>query len=489
MSKQLEMTPQELDRFLQMCLSLSAEQDREKLLSGILDTAMDLCNADAGTLYLLEDDGLHFCRMVTRSMGIRQGGHAAPISLPPVPLDKSYVCSYCVMENCSIFVDDVRTDTRYNFSGSLKYDAQTGYHTQTMLVVPLANDRGDLIGAMQLINALNDSGVTIPFDTKMETLVRAISAQAAISMTNMQYSEQITALLDSLVGALSKAIDERTPYNAKHTENMARCAAAFLDWLDRTNSPFRFDADRRRTFLLSVWLHDVGKLVVPLEVMDKDTRLGPALENIRQRFGTMTLLDRIAVLEGRMTAGEAAELQQLRDEGLKLIEKVNIAGFLPDNDLAALDVLAARTYITAEGKTETWLTDAEHTAITIRKGTLTAAERSIMESHATVTALILERVSFPKRYAQVPFWAASHHEYLSGKGYPQHLTAEQIPWEVRLMTIIDIFDALTAQDRPYKPAVPVGKALGILHSMVEEGSLDGDILELFEQSKAWEVQA
>ena len=489
MTKPLDLSPRELDRFLKMCLSLSAEQDREKLLSNILDTAMDLCNADAGTLYLLEDDGLHFCRMVTRSMGVRQGGHAAPISLPPVPLEKSYVCSYCVMENCSIFVDDVRTDTRYNFSGSLKYDAQTGYHTRTMLVVPLANDRGDLIGAMQLINALDRNGETIPFDTKMETLVRAISAQAAISMTNMQYSEQITALLDSLVGALSKAIDERTPYNAKHTENMARYGAAFLDWLDRTNSPFRFDADRRRTFLLSVWLHDVGKLVVPLEVMDKETRLGPALENVRQRFSTMALLDRIAVLEHRLSDEEAAARQQARDDGLALIERVNTAGFLPDGDLAALDALAQNTYVTAEGNVETWLTDAEHTAITIRKGTLTAAERAIMESHATVTAHILERVSFPRRYAQVPFWAAAHHEYLSGRGYPQHLTAEQIPWEVRLLTILDIFDALTAQDRPYKPAAPIPKALGILHSMVEEGSLDGDILALFEESKAWEVKA
>ncbi len=486
MNTQLEMSPQELDQFLKLCLSLSAEQDREKLLSSILDTAMDLCNADAGTLYLLEDDGLHFCRMVTRSMGVRQGGHAAPISLPPVPLDRSYVCSYCVMENQSIFVDDVRTDTRYNFSGSLKYDAQTGYHTQTMLVVPLADDHGDLIGAMQLINAVADTGETIPFDSKMETLVRAISAQAAISMTNMQYSEQITSLLDSLVGALSKAIDERTPYNAKHTENMARIAAKFLDWLDRTDSPHRFDADRRRTFLLSVWLHDVGKLVVPLEVMDKESRLGPGLEPIRQRFGTMALLDRIAVLEGRLSPADAEQLAAARSEGLALIERVNRAGFLPDGDLAAVDALAARTYVDASGVTQPWLTEAEHTSLSIRKGTLTASERSIMESHATVTAHILDRVTFPKNYAQVPQWASAHHEYLNGTGYPQHLTAESLPWEVRLLTILDIFDALTAQDRPYKPAMPLPKALGVLHSMVDEGSLDGSIVDLFEQSKAWE---
>jgi len=275
------MKQEQIRQFLSMCLSLSAERDREKLLSAILDTAMDLSNCDAGTLYLLEDDGLHFCRMVTRSMNVRQGGHADPITLPPVPLEPSYVCSWVVLHNESINVQDVRTDTRFNFSGSSKYDELTGYRTKTMLVAPLSNDRGDLIGAMQLINALDADGVIIPFQESVELLVRAISAQAAISVTNMQYADQITSLLDSLVGALSAAIDERTPYNANHTRNMIRYAIGFLDWLEAQQSPLRFDMDKRRTFLLSVWLHDVGKLVVPLEVMDKESRLGPALEKVR----------------------------------------------------------------------------------------------------------------------------------------------------------------------------------------------------------------
>lgn len=481
------MNPDQMSRFLDMCLALSAERDREKLLSAILDTAMDLSHCDAGTLYLLEDDGLHFCRMVTRSQNIRQGGHADPITLPPVPLEESYVCSWVVLHNSSINVQDVRTDTRFNFSGSANYDKMTGYCTKTMLVVPLSNDRGDLIGAMQLINALDDAGATISFDPAIELLVRAISSQAAISVTNMQYAEQITALLDSLVGALSTAIDERTPYNANHTRNMIRYATAFLDWLEATGHPQRFSPDRRRTFLLSVWLHDVGKLVVPLEVMDKESRLGPALKPLETRFETMALLDRIAVLEGRLPEAEAAELREARDAALALIRRVNTAGFLPDADLAAIDALAERRYLDASGAEQPWLTESELTALRIRKGTLTAEERAIMESHVTVTNRILGSVSFPKIYGQVPAWASAHHEYLNGKGYPAHKTADEIPWEVRLLTILDVFDALTARDRPYKPANPLDKSLAILHSMVDEGSLDGEVLGLFEASKAWEV--
>ena len=483
------MTPEQIRQFLSMCLSLSSERDREKLLSQILDTAMDLSNCDAGTLYLLEDDGLHFCRMVTRSMNIRQGGHADPITLPPVPMEPSYVCSWVVLHNEPINVADVHTDTRFNFSGSAKYDEMTGYCTKTMLVVPLANDRGDLIGAMQLINALDKDGVTIPFASSVELLVMAISSQAAISLTNMLYAEQITSLLDSLVGALSAAIDERTPYNANHTRNMVKYATRFLDWLDKQDSEKRFDGDKKRTFLLSVWLHDVGKRVVPLEVMDKESRLGPALNGIQQRFRAMALLDRISLLEGRISREEAEKRSTIRETGMDLIERVNKAGFVTDEDLARIDTLAAREYIDENGKTQTWLTEEERKDLSVRKGTLTPEERAVMESHASVTARILGHVTFPKIYAQVPKWASAHHEYLNGKGYPDHLTAEDIPWEVRLLTILDVFDALTARDRPYKPPMPAEKALGILHSMVEEGSLDGDILALYEASKAWEESA
>ncbi len=481
------MNREDYQQFLQMCLSLSSERDREALLSQILDTAMNLARCDAGTLYLLEEDGLRFCRMVTRSLGIRQGGHADPISLAPVPLEESYVSSWVAIHRRSINVADVRTDTHFDFTGSLRYDEMTGYHTQSMLVVPMTNDKGELIGVAQLINALDREGNTIPFPPESELLVEAISSQAAISLTNMLYAEQITELLDSLVGALSAAIDQRSHYNANHSRNMARYGEAFLDWLDRTDHPWKFDPDKRKTFLMSIWLHDVGKLVVPLAVMDKETRLGPRMEALRQRFHTMGLLDRIARLEGKLDREEADRRAAQRTEDLAFLEKTDRAGFLPDGDLARVKEIAARTYTDETGAVLPWLTEEERECLSIRKGTLTAREREIMESHVTVTGRILDQVAFPRQYARVPAWAASHHEYLNGRGYPRHLTAREIPEEVRLLTILDVFDALTARDRPYKPPMPAEKALSILRSMAEDGQIDSEVLSLFEESRAWDA--
>lgn len=474
-------------RFLDMCLALTAEHDREALLSRILDAAMDISHSDAGTLYLLEDDGLRFCRMVTRSQGIRQGGHDAPITLPPVPLEEKYVCSWVLLHNEAINVADVRTDSHFDFTGSMRYDEMTGYRTKSMLVVPMSNERGERIGVTQLINALDDAGEPIPFDPEVELLVSALSSQAAISITNMQYAEQITVLLDSLVGSLSTAIDERSHYNANHTRTMVKVGERFLDWLDATDNPWRFDKEKRRAFLMSVWLHDVGKLVVPLEVMDKSTRLGGALNEIRERLRAIALLDRIAELEGRIDAAERVRRNEERAELLSFIERINRAGFLPEEDLARIDTLTGLRYTDESGTEHPLLTDAELDCLRIRKGTLTAAERRVMQSHVEVTGRILSQVRFPKIYAQVPQWAASHHELLNGSGYPKHLTAPDIPREVRLLTILDIFEALTAVDRPYKKGVPPEKALGILHAMSEkEGAIDGETLALFEASKAWE---
>ena len=480
------MKNEQMKRLLDVCIAIYAERDREALLFRILDTAMDLTNCDGGTLYLLEEDGLHFCRMVTRSFGIRQGGAEAPITLPPVPLKQSHVCARAVLEGNLINVPDVKGDTRFDFSGAAKYDAMTGYSTRSMLVFPLTNDRGKIIGVLQLINALTESGEITSFPEEWEPLVNALASQAAISLTNMQYADRVRSLLDSLVRALSTAIDERTPYNANHSRNMARYAASFLDWLERTGNDWKFDPDHRREFLMSVWLHDVGKLTVPLEVMDKQSRLGPGLKDVQQRFATMKLLTRIDLLEGRISAEEVETLNAQRAEALALIEKVDRAGFLPDDTLAAIDALAGRIYRDENGAEQPWITEEEHICLSIRKGTLTAAERQIMEDHVVVTGRILDQVAFPEEYSNVPVWAAAHHELLNGKGYPQHLTAENLSPEVRLLTILDVFDALTAKDRPYKPGMPVEKALSILHSMVNEGSMDENILALFEQSQAWE---
>ena len=260
-----------------------------------------------------------------------------------------------------------------------------------------------------------------------------------------------------------------------------------LDDLDRRNDPNAFDENRRRAFLMCIRLHDVGKLTVPLEIMDKESRLGPAITHIRDRFRTIALLQRISMLEGRTDPSEYERQSVELADALALTERINTEGFLTDAELAAVDALSEKRYTDESGALLPWFTPDELEKLHVRKGTLTDEEREIMQNHVVLTSKILSHVSFPKLYSPVPRWAGAHHELLNGKGYPAHLTAEDIPQEVRLLTILDVFEALTAHDRPYKPPMPVEKALSILRSMAEEGSIDGALLGLFERSRAWEA--
>lgn len=473
--------------YLNICLSLSAEKDREKLLSDILDRTMDLNNCDAGTLYLIGENGLTFCRMVTKSMGIRQGGHADPITLPPVPLEEKYISSWSVMHREIVYVDSVRNDIRFDFSGPKRYDEMTGYFTGTMCVVPLQDEKGQPIGVIQLINAMDEKGDIIAFDKTTALMTKAMASLAAICLTNMQYAGQIEDLMHSLVGAMSVAIDERTPYNANHTRNMVRYSENFLKWLSESGNPLAFDQDKHDAFIMAVWLHDVGKLVVPLEVMDKPDRLGTKLNALITRFKIIRLLTEIEFLSGRINETRKTERYKDLEEAEKFILRINTAGFLPDDQIAKVKEIAEKTYLDEDGIRRNWLTDEETEALSIKKGTLTDRERGIMQSHASATEKILSGVHFPKQYADTPVWAANHHEFLDGTGYPRGLEAKDIPFEVRLLTIIDIFDALTAEDRPYKPPMPYEKALRVLDDMADDGQLDKVILELFEESRAWEI--
>ena len=313
-----------------------------------------------------------------------------------------------------------------------------------------------------------------------------VTQQVRLQAELAERKRQIDELLDSLVETLATAVDERSHYTANHTANIVRYAERFLDYLEAAGDPWAFDADRRRSFLMSAWLHDVGKLLVPLEVMDKADRLGDRYGDIRRRFRLMALLDENAMLRGAISREAQTERSRERDAALALIERINGAGFLNDEDLQTVLALGQRTYTDENGEQCPWITEDERKCLCIQKGTLTDGEREVMQSHVVYTKKILDHVRFPERYRQVPVWASEHHEQVNGCGYPLHLKGDDIPREARLLTILDIFEALTASDRPYKKPMSVERSLNILHSMVDEGRIDGDILKKFENSRAWE---
>lgn len=482
----MSMKQPDVNKLLDIGIALSKEKDYDKLLEIILREAMDITSCDAGTIYTLSGEALHFKIMITKSMDLYKGGKDTE-ALPPVPLSRKNVCACCAMDKALVNIADVYDSDKFDFSGPRNYDALTGYKTTSMLVIPMEDDYGDVIGVLQLINALNGDGRTIPFARDYEQVILSLASQAAICLTNVNYAREIITLLNSFVGVMSTAIDARTPYNANHTRNMARYGEAFIDWLNESGNAWQFSDAEKRQILMSVWLHDVGKLVIPLEVMDKDSRLGARLENVMHRLEVMELLaklDRLGGSAGQAEAeGRLAEVAAARE----LIEKANKAGFLPEETLEQIKALGAKTYTDAEGRQQPWLTEDELTALSVQKGTLTAAERETMESHVVMTEKMLGEMQFSRDYKKAPEWAAAHHEFLNGRGYPRHIQGEEISREVRLITILDVFDALTARDRPYKPPMSTEKAFGILDAMVGDGQIDGEILALFKESGAWQA--
>ena len=478
----------DIERLLKIGIDLSSNEDSDGLMREIVDVAMDLTKCDGGTLYVLEGGALAFHIMVTLSLGIDQGGHGQVISLPPVALKPTNVCARAALDKKLINVADVYEDQRFDFSGPRRYDSMTGYRTQSMLVIPMLDDRGDTIGVLQLLNAKNEAGETIPFPKDCEQVIQSLASQAAIRLTNLNYSREITQLLESMVQVLSTAIDARSPYNANHTRNMAKYGKNFLEWLRQNEPEKAMEPQEEREFLMAVWLHDVGKLGISLSVMDKASRIEGFEEAIRQRFEVIELLAEIRWLRGEDTEETYQKTcADLRD-AQEAIQNANKAGFLTDEMLEKVREISQKRYVDREGVTRTWLTEEETNTLSIRKGTLTPQERAIMESHVVLTRKMLERVHFSKEYSHVARWASNHHELVDGSGYPQHLQGEDLSFQERLLTILDVFDALTASDRPYRRAIPQEKAFAILKSMAAEGKIDGDILELYLKSNAWESQ-
>ncbi|MBQ7564723.1 MAG: GAF domain-containing protein [Lachnospiraceae bacterium] len=477
-----------VNRLAKIAISLSIEKDLDNLLDAILKEAMQLTSCDGGTVYIYdpENDCLHFHRMITVSKGISSGGHESEITLPPVKLTRKNVCACCAMDNKRINIADVYTSDTYDFSGAQKYDSLNDYRTASMLVIPMEDSRGNVIGVLQLINALSEEGHTIPFADEYEEIIAALASLAAISLTNRKLAQDVSDILHSFVRVMVEAVDKRTPYNASHTRHMVRYAERFLLWLDETEHPLRFPENDKDPFLMSVWLHDIGKLVVPLAVMDKPTRLGAAWERIKSRIEIARLMVKVRGLQHPEEQSKCTEEEKALCDAWELIQEADQAPFLPGDRITELNELSKLSCATIDGGIIPLLTEDELTAITVRKGTLTDAERREMEKHVEYTADFLNKMKFGGYYEKVPEWASSHHEFLNGSGYPAHKTAEELPKEVRLLTILDIFDALTAEDRPYKPPMPKDRAFIILHDMAAEGKLDEELVALFEESGAWE---
>ncbi|MBA7582906.1 hypothetical protein ES708_24844 [subsurface metagenome] len=396
---------------------------------------------------------------------------------------------------------DVYKAEGFDFTGPKKYDQLTGYRTQSMLVVPMTDHTDKVIGVLQLINALTPEGEQVPFDPKYEAMVRSLASQAAVAVNNALLIESIEHLFKALVHYTVGAIDARSPHTAGHSSRVAKLARRIAEDMNlQETGPFadiQFTDDEIEEIWVAGLLHDVGKIGVPEAVLEKQSKLdGAKFERVVDR---LERIKELYILKAQVQMAEngrmADEIEKKLEEDLtnwqkdyEFIQWVNKPGFLLPEKQEQLKEIASKTFIDGEGKEQPYLTPEEYMNLAVIKGNLTDDERKAIQYHVVQTKNLLGKLPFTEKLAHVPEYAAHHHEWPNGKGYPLGLKGDAIPLPSRIMCIADVWDALTAQDRPYKPAIPPEKSCQIMQSGAEHNEFDPDIVNLFISHRLWEMK-
>ena len=461
-----------LNKILDLGIKISREHDYNKLFGIFLTGTADIANCDAGTLYIYKekvvDDELkkylYFASTINHTLKQYGGLNGEKLNLPPVIFSETNASSYAGIHRCILNVSDVYKDENSIWMGPRKYDSITGYHTQSVLVIPLIDKKDDLIGVLQLINCLDKDGNIISFSKEVENIIYALSSQVAMILSNMLLTNDMEELLDSAINSLVNAIEAKTPFNALHTNTVTGLCDLFVDYLNK-NTEYKFTNDEKDVLHMAAQLHDVGKIGIDDNILNKPTRLATRIDYIRSRFENLKLQLLVKKYEDNNPSIQD-EIDSLTSD-LEFIENVNNAPFIDDEKLNRINELCKKKVLGVN-----LLTDEEKEDLHIIKGTLTAKEREHIQEHVVKTANILKDVKFGKKYHNSLVIAGRHHELLDGSGYPLHLKGDELNNQVRILTIMDIFDSLTASDRPYKATIPVEKAYFILQSMVKEGKLD-----------------
>ena len=484
-----------VNKIFEMVMAFNGETRYESLLNTILEKMMELTNSDAGTLYILEDGALHFRIIKNITLSIFKA-YDDGIDLPPVllePTNIENVSAYAAIKNEIVVIDDVYKDNRFNFTGPKNYDKITGYRSRSMLVLPLTtyrSEKPEVMGVIQLMNVVDPKTgePDIYRDIFEPPVIPALANIASNTLANLIHLNEIRMLFHSFAAAMARAIDERSAYNSNHTSNVTNFVQKFSEYL-RAAFPLghrlHFDAKRSEELAMAAILHDIGKIITPPDILDKSDKLGGRLLAVRDRFFIRKLQLENERMAGHLSGDEFEAKKRELERARLLVEETVVPSYLSDEKIAQLQKLSSLTYVNSEGKTLPILEARDIESLSVRKGTLTEGEREIMQEHVAITGRILESAAFSKYYKNVLNWASGHHEFIDGTGYPSQLKADKLPIETRILTILDIYEALTAADRPYKKPFSPEKSFAILKSMADEGKLDTELVTLFEQSNVW----
>lgn len=508
----------ELKQLNEIGVALSAERDLDTLLDMILQKSREITRADAGSLYLVEEaeEGrkqLRFKLSQNDSFDLNYQEFTMEIS-------KASLAGYVAVTGESLRLADVyEIPAEVDYSFNRRFDESTGYRTKSMLVVPMKNSRGEILGVIQLINRkrvaqtklLNTHLVetnVIEFDPDSQELVTSLASQAAVALENNILYKQLEDIFEGFLKASVKAIELRDPTTSGHSERVATLTVALAEAVNRVEvGPYKnlvLTPAQIKELRYASLLHDVGKIGVREHVLVKAKKLYDhhlMLINDRFEFAKRTLESEYSKrkLDFLLEQGRedyAAQFQRIDEEFQRELESLdqyfqtillaNEPSVLEEGSFARLAEIAARTYIDLYGHSQKLLQEDEVRILSIRRGSLDEAERREIESHVTHSYHFLRQIPWTKDLQNIPVLAYGHHEKLDGTGYPNRLTSEQIAPQTKMMTIADIFDALTASDRPYKKAVPVERALDILRYEVEDGHIDGALVDIFITQRLFE---
>ncbi len=489
-----------LKKLLKLSYRMSIEKNTTKLLEDILMAAKALTHADGGTIYsITKDNKLKFETLFNDTLNLYMGGTSnTAINFDHIPIfidgqpNKNALVALAAAHHHTINIEDAYEATEHNTNSAREMDQKTGYRTKSVLTIPMENHEGEINGVLQLINA-QENGEIIAFDQQNVDLVLSMASLAAVALTNKQLISDMELLFESLAKLIARAIDEKSPYTGGHCRRVPELTMMIAEAVEaETSGPladFTLTKNEKDTLNVAGWLHDCGKIATPEYVMDKSTKLE-------------TIFDRIEFVDAKLEiANKELEINQLKHPELtaeislkqlqlqkdrEFIKHVNKGGeFLPQADVERIQLIAASYQITINGQKQAVLTDNELECLQIQRGTLTTAERQIINKHMDITILLLESLPFPKHLEHVVEYAGGHHEKMDGTGFPKGLTRDEMSLPARMMAIADIFEALTASDRPYKEPKKLSESLDIMGKMSLGQHIDPDLFNVFINQKVY----
>jgi len=506
-----------LEQLNQIGVALSKETDINRLLETILIAAKTITNADGGTLYrVTEERTLKFEIMRNDSLNIAMGGTTG-VEIPFYPIHlhdsggkpvTSMVAAYAVHHDKSVNIEDAYTQEGFDFSGTKSFDKKTGYRSQSFLTVPMKNHENEIIGVLQLLNAMDRvTGTVVPFSPEDQRLAESLASQAAIALTNRLLISHLENLFESFINLINAAIDDKSPYTGGHCERVPVLTMMLAEAVNNCKTgPLRdFSMSDRDRYELKIagLLHDCGKVTTPVHVVDKATKLQTIFDRISvvdTRFEVIKRDAEIGLLKAKLEALEKGDKQALRknerefelrlreiNEDRQFLHFCNVGGeaMKADDQERVKQISSKYRWRDVQGNQANFLTDDEAENLMIRAGTLTAAERKIINHHIEVTIQMLEALPWPRHLKNVSEYAGGHHERMDGKGYPRGLTRDQMSVQARCMGIADIFEALTAKDRPYKKGKTLSESLSILGKFKLGGHVDPDLFDVFMWEKVY----